>query len=68
MPSLFKLFTQWRYRINPIKTLIFNFRKFNLGTAIRFPVLIGNNVIFRDLSGKAIVKNFNNKYIWGGVN
>lgn len=63
MISIYSLFTRWSYRINPVKTLIFNFRKFNFRTAIRFPVLIGNNVIFRNLDGEVIVKNFNK---WGG--
>ena len=63
MVSIYKLLTQWRYRINPIKTVLFNFRKFNFLTAIRFPVLIGNNVIFRNLDGDIIVKKINN---WGG--
>ena len=65
MVSVYNLLTQWRYRVNLIKTVLFNFRKFDFLFAIRFPVLIGNNVIFRNLDGDIIVKNFNN---WGGVN
>lgn len=60
MVSVYNLLTQWRYRINLIKTVLFNFRKFDFLFAIRFPVLIGNNVIFRNLDGDVIVKNFNN--------
>lgn len=63
MRNFTKYFTQWSYRINPIKTLYFNFRKFRFKDAIKFPVLIGCNVIFRKLDGEVIVNNFNN---WEG--
>lgn len=49
-----KYFTQWRYRINPLKSLYINLRYFKLREAVRFPILIANNVILRDLSGKIL--------------
>lgn len=64
MVRILKYFTQWRYRINPIKTLYFNFRKFRFKEAVRFPVLIGNNVIFRCLDGKVVLNKLTNG---GGV-
>lgn len=50
-----KYFTQWKYRINPVKTLYFNFKFLPFKNAIKFPFLIGNNVLFRCLQGKIIL-------------
>lgn len=47
-----KYLTQWKYRVNPWKTVYFNLRYFKFKDALRFPVLIANNVILRNLSGK----------------
>lgn len=60
MIRILKYFTQWRYRINPIKTLYFNFKKFRFSEAVHFPVLIGNNVIFRSLDGKIALNKLTN--------
>ena len=51
-------------RVNPIKTLYFNFRMFDVKTAIKCPILIGYNVIFRSLDGKIVLKNLT---IGGGI-
>ncbi len=46
-----KYFTQWKYRVHILKTLYFNFKYLSLREAIKFPYLIGCNVIFRTLKG-----------------
>lgn len=46
-----KYLTQWKYRVNPWKTLYVNLRFFRFKDAIHFPILIANNVILRNLSG-----------------
>lgn len=48
-------FTQWKYRINIVKTLYFNLHYFSWKTAIHFPILIANNVIFRNLKGTVVI-------------
>lgn len=59
MIRLARYFTQWSYRINPLKTIYFNFKAFPFREAIKFPCLIGYNVIFRNLEGEIIVKKIN---------
>lgn len=63
MRRITKYFTQWSYRINLLKTLYFNFRKLPFRQAVHLPILLGFNVILRDIKGSVIVNNFNN---WGG--
>lgn len=50
--SILKYFTQWKYRIGIWNTVYFNFRCFPLKLAIKFPVLLAHNVVFRTMKGK----------------
>lgn len=59
------LFTKWKYRVDPVRTAIFNFRKFDFKTAVKFPVLIGRHTILRCLDGDVnLLTNINKS---GGV-
>lgn len=51
-----KYLTQWKYRINPFKTLYFNFKYLPFKEAIMFPFLIANNVILRCLDGNVLIE------------
>ena len=50
-----KYLTQWKYRINPFKTLYFNFKYLPFKEAIMFPFLIANHVILRCLDGNVLI-------------
>lgn len=50
-----KYFTQWKYRINPFKTLYFNLKYLPFKNALKFPFLIANNVILRCLDGNVSI-------------
>lgn len=51
-----KYLTQWKYRINPFKTLYFNFKYLPFKEAIMFPFLIANHVILRCLDGNVLIE------------
>lgn len=59
--KIFSYLTKWKYRVNPLKTLFFNFRMFDFNMAIKIPVLIANNVILRKLDGQIVLRNVNEK-------